>query len=138
MKIKEQVGIRLMEEGDESFIFNAWLKSFRNSLEGMLQTNDIYYNNHKLLVAELIKRGNVYILHSKDDASHILGFACIENDNILHYIYIKYNYRKLGLANYLIKSILSCDTLNVTHVTKIVRSKIDNQLIMYNPWLRTK
>lgn len=135
MNILNQISIREMNSDDVNFVYNSWLKSFRNSLEAMNQTNEVYYDNHKNLIEKLLNKSNVNIIHPADDPSHILGFMCSEG-NIVHYIYIKYNYRKLGIAKHLLTSIVSGDTFYITHITKNIRDKVDNQKIVYNPWLR--
>lgn len=104
-KLKDLVTVREAHGGDLNFIFNAWLKSYRNSTQMKKLSNDVYYSNHKQVVHRLLQNNQVSILCTKEDPEHIIGFMCHSKDTI-HYIYIKYNYRKMGLTYMLLDSVV--------------------------------
>ena len=86
--INKHVELRSMVPEDESFIYSAWLKSYRSSPVATYLDNDTYYDNHKKIIEKLLLKANVTILCSKEDSSQIYGFLCHEG-NTAHYLYIK-------------------------------------------------
>jgi hypothetical protein len=137
-KINELVNIRDLNQNDESFIYSSWLRSYRNSPQMKTLSNDVYYSNHKRVVESLLKNSTVKILCSVEDPSHIFGFFSYSN-NILHFLYVKYNYRKMGLATHLFSEcgFTSDNTLISTHTpTNSLKEYLDSKYnIKYNPYL---
>jgi hypothetical protein len=101
--------------------------------------NDVYYDNHKLVVKELLETQKIIIACNSEDNGQIFGFICYNDNNEIHYLYVKYPYRKMGLARYLLDSIPSDPTkpLIVTHLTSAIKSKLGDEII-YNPYLLKK
>jgi hypothetical protein len=133
--INKHVELRSMVPEDESFIYSAWLKSYRSSPVATYLDNDTYYDNHKKIIEKLLLKANVTILCSKEDSSQIYGFLCHEG-NTAHYLYIKYPFRKMGLAKYLFNSVFSDATIVITHFNTTLKSRLDT--MTYNPYLLFK
>ena len=140
-KLQDQVQIRSMVPEDESFIYSSWLKSYRNSPNAANMPNQVFYDNHKRIIQNIINTAQVSIICSSEDSDHIFGFICWEptdsNFDIYHYLYIKYPYRKMGLANYLFDSIggNSGGTIVITHYNNNLRRKSTELGMIYNPYL---
>jgi len=130
--IEKHVKLRPMMEEDESFIYSSWLKSYRSSPAATYLDNDTYYNNHKKIVEKLLSKANVTVLCSIEDSSQIYGFICHEG-NTAHYLYIKYPFRKMGLAKYIFNSIFSDTTIVITHFNTNLKSRLDT--MTYNPYI---
>jgi hypothetical protein len=136
---------RHLEEGDEAFVFNAWLKSYKDSPLGKTLVNDVFYSNHKLIVKNLIGDAGVDILLAvnPENESQIYGFACIEvtpTVTTAHYVYVKYSFRKLGIALGMVREI-EPDTSKikfVTHLPRDWRDLVQKWEWVYNPYLLYK
>jgi hypothetical protein len=93
---------------DLQFIMSSWLHSNRNSDFANYINNDTYYKLHEPLIKVLIAASMVTMICDKEDPSHVYGYAVYELPNdklILHYIYIKFNYRNMGLAKQCLQTI---------------------------------
>jgi len=137
--LQNQVKTRLMAPADEGFVYSSWLKSYRNSPMASNLNNDVYYDNHKKIVQNTLENAVTMILCASDDEDHILGFICFEatNLNIIHYIYIKYSYRKMGLTKFLLDTLsdISDSTTIITHFNNNLKSKSNELGLIYNPYI---
>ena len=137
MEIKSQTKIRPYNpKTDESFVYSSWLKSYRNNKYfAHAMDNETYFQFHALIIDTLVKDNNLSILCSKDDEDQIYGFICNRPDNkVIHFIYIKYPYRKMGLGKMLLNDTVGSlsDTTYVSHYNHHL-DKYDN--IKYNAYL---
>ena len=98
---KLPVAMRMANETDLPFIFNAWLKSHKNSRFAKDIDSTIYFQEHHNLIEKLLKRYDTVVICSKDDPEHIYGFAnggSTEGIFTLNYIYVKHTFRNMGIA----------------------------------------
>lgn len=111
---------------DLPFIIDSWMKSYRNSEFAHLLTNEQYYEFHRPVVENLLKRSLVSVLCDPHDSSHIYGYVVYEFINsvfTIHYVYIKSIYRKLGLTDtalQLLNSKLGTTVSYITHLDKVI------------------
>lgn len=94
---------------DLPFILNSFTESYKDSkynpIYGMA-----YFYYFRLLLNKLISKSLITIICNPDDINQIYGYAIyqIKDDKlIIHWIYIKYTFRKLGLAKYLYNILLN-------------------------------
>lgn len=100
MKTDLPIKIRLATEADVPFIFNSWLRSFRQGAMCRGVDNSIYYSEHHKLIEKILKTAEVKLAVEAADENNILGYICyekIENIFTLHYGYVKHTFRGLGL-----------------------------------------
>jgi hypothetical protein len=133
-------GIRPAVETDVAFIFNSWLKSYRNT-EGSV-SNAVYFQFHHKLIETLLERSDVKVMHQIDDPNEIIGYLCyelVENIPVIHYVYIKNSFRKLNLLEKLLTSgnITKQTSGFYTHITPIVKKLVNNNYkqFVFNPYL---
>ena len=145
MTLQNQVKIRKMKPTDEAFIYSSWLRSYRNSDFASHISNAIYYDAHKQIVSKLLEECEVFILCSHTDEDHIYGFICYTNLtpklSTLHFLYIKYSYRKMGLANYMYDATVGQhggSTICITHNNSYLKDKINSLGLIFNPYLLWK
>ena len=132
--LSNHVALRPKQADDESFIYSSWLRSYRSSPIVTHMNNDVYYDNHKLVIKKLLEISDVMIACNPEDPDQIYGFICYE-PGIIHYLYVKYPFRKMGLAKYLLSSIPSDATkIIITHLTSSVKSRLNDEMI-YNPYI---
>jgi ribosomal protein S18 acetylase RimI-like enzyme len=100
------IRIRKATEEDVSFIFNSWLKSYRDSAFAKSITNTIYFNEHHKLLEDLLKTCNVLVACNNENPADIYGYSVtetVEGFFVLHFVYIKHTYRQLGLGKKLMQ-----------------------------------
>jgi GNAT superfamily N-acetyltransferase len=137
------IKIREVMHGDEAFIFSSWIKSYRDSIKelGILRPirPDIYYSGQHIKIEEIIKRGaTILIASEEEDPTQIYGWVCFEGmppDAILHFVYVKANFRRMGLGSTLINEAIKGSPAFFTH-DSIYADYFKGKLpLTYNPFL---
>ena len=100
--------LRSVEPDDSNFIYSSWLKSNRKSDTHKRLTNDIYYHYEGLKITSLLEKSAIIVACNKDNPSQIFGWCVVElihNRPVIHFIYVKYPYRRLGLGKALLTAV---------------------------------
>lgn len=139
--------IRLARKKDIAFITSSWLKSYRDSEAVRGVPNGVYYRLHHKVLETVIPRSIVAVAVSQDDPDQIIGWVCAErHGNILtiHYVYVKYMFRRHGVAKKLVQLLVDTEKAEVllcTHRTHVVgheekdeKSILERHEILYNPY----
>ena len=137
MESKIQIDYRAPDVSDKSFIFNSWLKSFRNSPFAKPMPNEPYYKNHKQIIEKLLKKSKVLIAANPSDPLQIFGYIVYEelgDVKILHYVYVKYSFRKFGIAKNMVNSITEDKAFLYTHHVDLLRKIKDKYSMLYDPY----
>lgn len=134
------VNHRPVKPSDMNFVYNAWLKSHRNSPSCKAMNNDLYYNHQKDVIESILEHSTIIVACNEADEDQIYGFCVYNNNDViptLHYIYNKYTYRKLGLATALIMDCIPTFGIEYTQCThagdKFNKIK-DKYKLVYNPF----
>lgn len=135
IKKSDLISIRQGVDSDISFIFATWLRNLFHSspMFKYMEKNVFMKHYHNVLTAMFTRDYvNVVVACMKDDPDTILGYAILSKDNkALHWIYIKKNWRKIGLAKDLVPETVT----HVTHITDTGASIIEKYKLEYNPFL---
>lgn len=140
-QLQNLVKYRNLKLNDINFIYSTWLKSYRQSPWAESMSNDIFFSQHKVLIDSIIARptASVIVICNPEDEEQVYGYLVSEaNLSILHFAYIKYNYRKLGMMKSLLGQLGCSTTPSVTFITHLPRrfdmlkTKFNLQ---YNPYL---
>jgi hypothetical protein len=102
-----QIDIRDVAPEDLPFIFNSWLKSYRNGGIPKFVDNTIYFSEHHKLIERLLQRATTKVACSPTDPTNIYGYICYERIDgvyVLHYAYVKHTFRNLGILRAMIKA----------------------------------
>lgn len=102
--LRTQIRFREPNQGDVNFLFNSWLKSHRTSSQVQGIMHPVYYSQQHLLIEGLLSTCKVIVACNADDTMQIYGYICYgdaEGHPLVHYVYVKQPYRRLGLANLL-------------------------------------
>jgi ribosomal protein S18 acetylase RimI-like enzyme len=130
--IEDLVEIRAAETPDMNFIMQSWLRAQRTHEPFYKQIDkEIYYQQHGKLIDVAIQRSYTLIASPRKHPNIIVAYIVWENvgdNNIIHYIYVKGDYRRMGIAQLLMDTVKT-DRLPVTSAT---RSFIK---IPFNPYL---
>jgi ribosomal protein S18 acetylase RimI-like enzyme len=140
--------LRPPQKNDINFIFNSWLKSFIDSPDNPIKGN-AYYSYQHLLINSILSRAEVSILCNPDDLEQIFGFIVYEMINnivVVHWLHVKYSFRQLGFARYIITAILNLaesrgifnPVITITHRGLSYKHLKDKFKHIYNPKLAFK
>lgn len=134
------IRFREANETDVGFIFNSFLKSFRDSYFARNISSTIYFNEHHKIIESLLKKAKVNIACNPNDVSQIYGYVIsekIDNTFVLHYIYVKQTFRKMGIGKKLLeisghdKEVAGC----YSHHNKISEKLSAKYNLIYHPYL---
>lgn len=155
---KDLVSIRPGVESDLSFIYSTFMKSlyFGNTLQKKVDgapwhpnhaelkiirrapfdlfsqiREETFYQNYQKVIERLIRKPGVqvFIACLKEDPDVILGYSIFQ-PKILHFVFVKDVWRRIGLA----RDLIPPDIEYLTHLTKVGRSIAPKQW-EYNPFL---
>lgn len=138
----EKIPVRLRQatEADAPFIFNAWLKSFRNSPLARTLNNTTYFSEHHKVIEKILKNSDTIIACNNNDPNQIFGFISaskVEGIFCLHYIYVKHTFRKLGIGSQLL-NVFEHDPTTAsiyTHHTKTAEKLAPKFSMMHHPYV---
>lgn len=137
---------RVFEE-DLSFIYHSWLKSYRSSWAKGLNPSrymdkDRYYNGQKLMISQCLERSVVLVAVNPEDAFQIFGYVVGEPGLVVHYLYVKEPFRRMGIATLLVDGLKKqCnwtpnDPIIATHGTSVFHDVIAEKYgVEYDPYL---
>ena len=99
----------------EAFIYDNWLNSHRKYNDiWKLSDSRTYYEKYRELITQILSRPDCIIRVAvlSDDLDVALGWSVIERD-CLHYVYVKPDCRKIGIAKALVPSVIN----SISHIT---------------------
>jgi hypothetical protein len=102
--------LRPPNPNDLNFIYSSWINSYNDNNFFNPIKGPAYYGYQKLLINKLLNQSEVSVICNPEDKDQIFGYAVYElrpdSEPIIHWLYIKYTFRKLGLARFLLDSIM--------------------------------
>ena len=133
--------IRAIREGDAPFIFNSWLRSYRESPAVVAVPNGIFYEQHHKVISRILESSYSQVLVACDaeDDDKLYGYVVGEflpGVNIIHWVYCKQECRREGIGGQLVAEIMVGSELPVqySHFTRFIK-KINTKIHMtYNPY----
>lgn len=132
------IQIRVMKDEDLNFVISSWLKSYRYSTDIQRVRDSEYYDTYQTLVKSMIKRSDVYVACLREDEDVLVGYLAIERKDfdIIHYVFVKDLWRKIGVAKYLLRAAEPRSGTKFTHWTSPIES-ISNKYehFIFNPFL---
>lgn len=96
---------------DLPYVLSSWLKSASDDTGGIAAafTRRVFYAEHERLLREsVIPRSRVLVAASDESPEVIRGWLCYEpseHGTMLHYAYVRFDWRGLGVAKQLVDSI---------------------------------
>ena len=140
MSLESQVKIRGAHSGDVPFVLNSWLKSFRDGNDSAASVpGPLYYPAQEQHARRLLELSVCFIAANQADPNQILAWAAVGRTGfstgslVLHYLYVKKPFRKLGAASLLLNHIgpelqyKSCHTRAMAH--------LDSRKLIFYPYL---
>jgi hypothetical protein len=131
-----ELSVRPANQSDIPFIFATWLKSYRDSKFAELIDSKTYFAAHHALIEILLAKSTVLIAFPTNQPNVICGWS-VTQPNLIHYVYTKSAFQKLGVATSLLKSAgIDLKTATTfTHGSKAAKwfaPKFQN--LTYNPY----
>jgi len=135
--IEDLIEVRGAEKDELNFVMHSWLRSLR-SFEPFYRSmpGETYFREHGLRADAALKRGYCLVVSPRDHPKIISGYIVWETvmlrkepTTIIHYIYIKENFRKMGIASLLIETI-NTDRKFIASARGLAFRDMD-----YNPYL---
>jgi hypothetical protein len=125
--------IRLGKIEDLPFIESSWCTSHAHA-PTVLRNKSGFFAYQKKIIKLILNTPNVYvkIAHSNEDPDVIIGWACLA-PSIIHYVYVRRDARRLGVANALLSDFKRQDPVIYTHVPLFRSIKLPSTW-SYNPY----
>lgn len=132
---RERFSLRSGKPEDENFIFATWLRAYKHASSFARHIErPTFFKYHQAVIRRILDRGAaVTICTPGDDRDVILGYSITE-PGILHFVYVKKPFRRLGIASSLIAEV--GPQWVFTHATDDWRYlQSTRQMMQYNPYL---
>src|SRR6266481_333453 len=100
MQPMKPVLLRPPNPDDLDFIMSTWLRSYQQSGDNPIRGSRYWWYQHDL-ITNILKRSMVIMAVNPDALDQIYGYVIFQplgEDVILHWIYIKFTYRHLRMA----------------------------------------
>jgi hypothetical protein len=138
---------------DRAFIMNSWLKTFEKSAYRLDIPMTEFFAFHHDVLEDLLERSSIIVAIRPpnplrpDNIDEIYGYLCVETDlrpRIIHFLYVKNKYRKMGVGRSLVEDWLSDvkEPVFYSHRTEdgdafaphVFRVAEWNPYLMFIPW----
>jgi GNAT superfamily N-acetyltransferase len=112
-------------EPDEwAFIFDSWARSYRRSPWAGTVPNHLWDAVSRAASAGLVDRGATVVVAvtpiEGQEGRRIMGYAVVEPDKrCLHWLYVKDDFRRMGVGSSLLKAVCPEGEWTYTHRTRM-------------------
>lgn len=136
MTKKDLITFRLAKESDLNFIFSTWVKGMASGTEynALINRQQFVYHFGEFVKKRVLSPGILIMVAAlKENEDVILGYSVVQrvkDKNALHWVYVKREWRRLGLM----KDLLPSQIDFVTSMTKVGK-KLKPKHIEYNPFI---
>lgn len=109
-------------DADQAFIYATWRNSAFYGSGLPKNESDRFFKAQTAKIKEILRVASVRIACLSDDPMIIVGYS-IENDNHLHWIYVKTDFRNKGVGSLLMPKNIETVTDHLTKIGKILVEK---------------
>lgn len=138
--------VRAPVRDDMPFIYSSWLKSYSKHEDSVRMRKSTYFRYYKKVLDAILMSNKILIACNPDDAGQVYGYIVYNEDahkelgvTVLHYVYVKYTFRKLGIARYLLNQIednLGTGLIVCTFSNRVFDRTHKKYNLTYDPALR--
>lgn len=126
--------LREPKKTDIPFIYQTWLNSFRYDSWSKATAKSVFFDHYKLVIDEILSNSKTLIACLPEDEDIILGYLVYESQ-IIHYIFVKNDFRKYGIAANLVNHSMDLEQpITITHRTKTALPILNNKNWIFNPF----
>lgn len=137
--ILEHLAFRGPLPGELGFIFDSWLRSQWHAEAKRRLDPEVFYPAQRKRIGKCLERSSVLIAMSPAAPDEALGYAVHESmlgGTILHWLYVKKPFRRLGIARCLLDLAQRTGPASLSHSHKgDARSKRLLRRSTFNPYL---
>lgn len=137
----EDLPIRIREaiQPDIPFVYSSWLHQHSHSAFASGVSKSTFFSNHRRIIDKLIQKTDIYVACDAADTSVMYGFICGEVHEwpLVHYIYVKKNFRGYGIARLLLEQLGWSPEKEVvsSHFFAAKPLRIAGKKVLYNPYI---
>lgn len=124
------ITIREGQDSDRNFMLNSWLLSYRTSNGFPRMPKSVYYGVYEPKFRQLLSMSTCWVACPENDSDAIVGY--IVSDPRIHWVYVKYPYRKMGVAKLLLAKVNS-DPIKFTLYTRAIEMLDKRYEWVYSP-----
>jgi GNAT superfamily N-acetyltransferase len=131
--------IRNKVPSDEDFIFDSWLNNYQaTSYFAKRMKKQTFMKYHPVIANATMNRPTTVCKIAGDADFTIYGYIIAEifsDSAIVHYVYVRPEYQKLGIARQLFESLGISGTFEVSHWTPALNEiQLKHRIFDYNPY----
>lgn len=135
------IKLRDPQADDFSFVFNSWLMSNQENEDSKRMKKSTYFKIYKQILDSVLVKANILVACNPDDEAQVYGYLVYNRLDLLvvHYIYVKYTYRKLGIARAMLKHLepeVPDKQFICTFANRVYDRKKQHYNVIYDPSLR--
>lgn len=128
--------IRDFKESDKAFVLATWLRGLRYGNDWFeFIAAEPYFRLYQDVIESILKRTDVKtsVACLKDDEDVIVGYSVYRYPDRLDWVFVKNNWRKIGIAKSLVPSTIT----TVSHVTDQGRRIMEKKYpkLIFNPFI---
>ena len=128
------ITIRPATPADQHLIISSYLKSQRQVGQNTYMRDAVYYEHATPIIHHILNTNTIIVAANADDEWQAFGWVAFKPPTTISYIYIKYPYRRFGLATQLINTINPHNQqLTATHTCRIFTTLANKFNLTYNP-----
>lgn len=138
------VDFRAHVKDDEPFIISSYLQSHRHEGTNRHMANPVYYGRHVPIAERLARKASVLVACSVEEPWHIYGSIAHgltdAGELVVHYAYVKYPMRRLGLARRLFQLVNAPRhaSVIVTHTGRAFEALRERYGLVFQPEWRER
>jgi len=141
--------VRNYQDGDESLIYASWIKTAWSyelqrakackSIGPSLMNKDLFCQEQHALIERLLKRCKILIACNQQFEDQIYGYIVyevIDKTLVLHFIYIRFDFRQFGIASKLLSlaNNIKTDDRVYTQPTPAWKHLVSKWGVVFNPF----
>ena len=125
---------------DENFIYDTFLKIYREVDPNNFIPADNYFSNQRSVIKSLLSKSKVLIATDIENIDYIYGYIIydfVKDFLVLHWLHIKKPFRNQGIANDIIKTLYprtKSDIIVCTHKSRVFKQLKDRYKLQYDPY----
>lgn len=127
---------------DLPLIIRTWVSCNRRSPASWGVPTPVYLTGQRALVLRILGVSCAIVAVDPDDDAHVYGYVVWQAPSVVHYLFVKEAYRRVGLASTLLaaarRQLEPADGFSFTHsglVVKEAKEKLAAIGAVYNPFL---
>lgn len=123
------IGVRRALPEDMAFVSAAWFESYwKGTAREQGISHPAYKAGQDALIKSIVPRATIDVVYVAEIPSELLAFS-VRQGSVVHYVYVKAPYRRMGIASGLTK-----DVTTSSHQTPLGKKFAKARNIRFNPY----